>query len=79
MTLKILNEILKELMLKDLDFYPLHRIVEDMYETGDSNISFSCDNIGINITKNAIDIVDIFAGESIATLELKLSKQTNQN
>lgn len=74
MTLKILYELLHELMRKDIDFYPIYSVVQDMHEAGDGNTSFSCDNIGVNITENAINIYDIFAGKTIATLELKLKE-----
>ena len=74
MKLKLLNEIFNELMMEDIHFYPLARLIGDMSDAEDGDIAFSCGNIGINITKDTIDIVDIFEGKSVATLKLELKE-----
>lgn len=43
-----------------------------MAEAEDGNIAFSHDDIGVNVTEDTIDIVDINAGKSIAVLKLEL-------
>ena len=43
-------------------------ILTEMKNADDGNISVSYDNIGIDITKNSIDIVDIKNSKSILTL-----------
>lgn len=48
-------------------------LIDCMVDAGDGNISDSFDNIGIDVTNNVIDIVDIKNGTSIATLELTIN------
>lgn len=56
----------------DEDFIWLAKLVQMMNDAGDSNICFSAGNIGVNIIANTIDIVDIEADRSIATLKLEV-------
>ena len=59
----------------DEQLKPLADTLALMAEAEDGSINFSCGNIGVTATSNKIEIVDIEAGTTIATLELKLSKQ----
>lgn len=72
--LEFLNELLTEFANRFDDFKDIANVIGMMHEAGDSNISFSAHNLGINVTANAIDIVDIYEGKSIATIELKFKE-----
>ena len=72
--LKLLAQLLSELRFMSPDLISLSYVIEDMAEAGDGNTSFSVEGLGINITKDAIDFVDIELGESIATLKLEINE-----
>lgn len=47
-------------------------IVENLADLDDGDLcSYSCGNIGINLTKNSIELVDITKSTAILTLEVK--------
>lgn len=68
-----LYTILRDAALNEPEFVWLAVLVRSMNEAGDSNISFSNGNIGVNIIRDTIDIVDIDAGKSIATIKLTIN------
>lgn len=72
MTMELLNQVLIEHSTKDMDIAAIARLISLMYEADDGNISFSSGNLGINVTCDMIDIVDIFENRSIAKLKLML-------
>lgn len=72
MTTRQLNQILIEHSTKDLSIAAIAQLISLMHEADDGNISFSYGNLGINITHDTIDIVDIFDDRSIAELKLIL-------
>lgn len=67
---------LSEELLKYIGHYgftdALFIIFDTLKDVGDGNISYSDDNLGFNITKNTIEIVDINAGKTIATLTITI-------
>lgn len=58
------------------DFIWLAKLVQMMNDAEDANIAFSAGNTGVNVTANAIDIVDIEAGKSMATIRLEVWNET---
>lgn len=72
--LKLLTQLLSELRFMSPDLISLSYVIEDMANAGDGNTSFSVEGLGINITKDAIDFVNIELGKSIATLKLEINK-----
>ena len=72
--LKLLAQLLSELRFMNHDLISLSYVIEDMAEAGDGDTSFSVEGLGINITKDTIDFVDIELGKSIATLKLEINE-----
>lgn len=70
----LLMMLLSEYAKRNIEFEPIMAIVTMMHEAGDGNTSFSNDNIGVNVTSDTIEIVDIFENKSIATIKLSIKE-----
>lgn len=69
---RLFNVLCRGALEGERDFIWLAKLVQIMNEAEDANISFSAGNTGVNVTANAIDIVDIEASKSIATIRLEV-------
>lgn len=70
----LLMMLLSEYAKRKPGFESIAGIVTMMHEAGNSNTSFSTDDIGINITSDTIEIVDIFENKLIATIKLSIKE-----
>ena len=71
-TVHMLMMLLTACAKRDIEFEPIMSVITLMHNARDGGISFSSDDIGINVTSNTIEIVDIFENKAIATLTLSI-------